>query len=165
MAIKYSSMLMSFLNGCKKLNINTQEKGKKMNLEIVEAYPRMFNKKIFAGTIHVFLIDEQIDIRGVMFSKNGNHTFVDLPYIYGYDRDDNKFVKYPMFQFFQPEKNKDLIQTIRTKALAYVLENWENFPICKPMYRKENTKKIKKEKPPFMSMSAYKKEKNENNKF
>lgn len=80
-----------------------------MKVEVVGYYPTVSKKKVkspIIGTLHVYLVDEEIDLRGihVIENKRGKY-FVRLPHQKNYDKDEKKMVEYPIFNFFNAEKN------------------------------------------------------------
>jgi hypothetical protein len=95
-----------------------------MNIEIVECY-QLFetNKKSFSGTVHVYLIDYGIDLRGVFITQYKNKWIVKLPSRTGIDPDTKKEISYPIFSFVDREKTKKMIDDIKNKASKYIEEN------------------------------------------
>lgn len=96
-----------------------------MNIEIVEFYEDMRNdaKQILTGTLHVYLIDEEIDLRGVYVSKRKNYWYIGFPQKVGFDPDIEENVRYPVFSFTNAEKNKQLLNEIVTKGREYIEKN------------------------------------------
>jgi len=119
-----------------------------MNVELIGVYPIAFNKKAFIGTMHIFLVEEKLDVRGIFVTKSKNKFFVDMPHMTQYDHEEKKFVNFPIFQFFDNAKHKLLVSILRQKALDYFKENWEKIPVCKIVPREPKVKNFeKKEKP------------------
>ncbi len=84
-----------------------------MNIEIVEFYPKKTNPKKktnFLGTMHVYLVDDHIDIRGVSVVMLKDRYFFRLPHLPGFDGE--KRVFYPIFNFTSPEKQKDFFASL-----------------------------------------------------
>lgn len=97
-------------------------KGKgKMEIEVVDFYPKqkLKNKK-FVGTMHVYLCEKKIDIRGIKVFKAGKSFFVDVPHQYGYDDDEKKDVKYPLISFLENDEQEDFITSLRKEAKKYL---------------------------------------------
>lgn len=97
-----------------------------MDIEIVEAYDIVKkNKKSFNWSVHVYICAEQFDLRGVFISKRGKSYFVHLPHRWTTDPETNENVCFPTFSYTSPEKNKDLIDSIREKAVPFIKEKIE----------------------------------------
>ena len=90
------------------------EKGKKKSLriEIVDFYETTRKKDFIEGTLHIYLIDYNIDLRGIYLKKDKKHWFLDFPYRKSIDKDTNKEVKYPVFSFTNIE-----LKTFRSLVL------------------------------------------------
>jgi hypothetical protein len=97
-----------------------------MNIEIVDffPFPKQIIKNKTCGTMHVYLIDLEIDIRGmyIEFSKNGS-LYMRMPGGFGIDHETGQKVRYPIFSFTSQQKGEALMQSIRTKAKEYVQKN------------------------------------------
>lgn len=74
---------------------------KEIELEVVEFYPNKHDKikDFLSGTLHVYLISHDIDIRGIYVRKKGKHWFFGMPYAWGTDPDTKQKVKFPVFTF------------------------------------------------------------------
>lgn len=98
-----------------------------MNIEVVEFYPieRNDKKEVLKGTLHVYLIDLALDIRGIFVSKKKNFWHFYMPHQKGIDQDTSKPVKYPIFSFMKPEQNKNFLKVVREKGKEYILKNLE----------------------------------------
>jgi hypothetical protein len=104
-----------------------------MNIEVVEFYvvDTSEDNEILSGTLHVYLIDYDIDLRGIFVSKKKNYWHFTLPYKKAVDGETGAILRYPIFSFANLEKNKDLFTAIRTKGREYI-ENLLNQTICEP---------------------------------
>lgn len=96
-----------------------------MNIEIVEFYiiEKNDKKKTLLGTVHIFIVDEGIDLRGIFVKLFNNKWIIHLPGRKAIDSDTGEEVRYPVFSYLDQEKNKKLINAIREKAIEYVKEN------------------------------------------
>lgn len=98
-----------------------------MNIEIVEFYPleNKQNKYKLIGTLHIYLVDYEIDIRGIFaaVAKNGA-VFFNMPGGYGIDQETGKKVRYPYLGFTDSEKSKALMKEVREKGRKYIEENY-----------------------------------------
>ena len=97
-----------------------------MNIEVVEFYPIEKNdkKQSLKGSLHVYLIDLGLDLRGIFVLKKKNTWVFRLPYRKGVDPDTKQPVGYPIFSFMKPEMNKELMQAIREKGKEYIIDNF-----------------------------------------
>lgn len=89
-----------------------------MEIEFVEFYPIERKKpgSKLIGTIHVYLCEEKIDIRGIKVFRCGRNCFVDVPYAVAWDKEEQKKVKYPYISFMDNDKQKDFIASLRKVA-------------------------------------------------
>jgi hypothetical protein len=94
-----------------------------MNIEIVDffPFPKQIIKNKTCGTMHVYLIDLEIDIRGmyIEFSKNGS-VYVNMPIGFGIDQETGQKVRYPIFSFTSRQKNTELMRALIAKAKEYI---------------------------------------------
>jgi len=86
----------------------------KMKFELVGFFPltdknRGKAKKSTLGSIHIYLIDCQIDIRGIMVSKKGKSLFFHIPHFYGLDGETGEPIRYPFFRFTKEKDHQDLL--------------------------------------------------------
>jgi hypothetical protein len=94
-----------------------------MKIEIIGFYPnKNKNPKILSGTMHIYLIDHDIDVRGIFVIKNGKKWQFRLPYVPGYDEEEKKPVRYPTFSFCDPAKNKEMIRYLRDNGPEFILK-------------------------------------------
>jgi hypothetical protein len=93
-----------------------------MDIEVVEFYPNRtcFRKGCMFGTMHIYIIDTEQDIRGVKVFKKDKCYFFKMPYFIGYDEETKENVTYPMFSFTDVEKNKALMDAIVQRGTAYI---------------------------------------------
>ena len=92
-----------------------------MDIEVVEFYAshRDDKKQILHGTLHVYLIDLQIDVRGVKVMKDKNSWRFNLPNAKAVDEEGNN-VWYPLISFTDRAKNTTLLSQIRSKGREFV---------------------------------------------
>lgn len=96
-----------------------------MNIEVVEFYPieKDDKKQSLKGSLHVYLIDLGLDLRGIFVLKKKDTWVFRLPYRKGIDSDTKQPVTYPIFSFMKPEMNKELMKAIREKGKEYIIDN------------------------------------------
>lgn len=91
-----------------------------MNIEIVDYHPH--NKKMGPeiGTLHVFLIDLGLDVRGCSVIKKGSQYIVNGPVRYGYCPDAERMLRYPVLAFTDQVTQKLFMHALITKGRDYV---------------------------------------------
>lgn len=98
-----------------------------MEIEIVEFYPVEKQERRLLGSLHVYIIDLKLDIRGfrVIFDMDAQKRwkFV-FPHISIFFPKEQKPETFPVVQFSDPQMNRDLIKQIRKKASEYIRKNF-----------------------------------------
>ncbi len=95
-----------------------------MKIEIVEFYPIKKTGKNFTGTLHVYIIDTDQDIRGIYVSKDKKNWWFRIPSRTHYDEELKKELSYPIFSFTNVDKNKELLSLIISEGKKYIIENF-----------------------------------------
>jgi len=92
-----------------------------MEIEVVEFYVsnRDDKKQTLNGTLHVYLVDLQIDVRGIKVLREKNSWRFNLPNARAVD-EEGKIVWYPLFSFTDRIKNTALLSQIRSKGREFV---------------------------------------------
>lgn len=92
-------------------------------IEIVNFYPavREDNKQFLQGSLHVYLYDLDIDLRGVFISKKKDYWYFSLPLKIA--KDDGQTVKYPIVSFRDRGKTNQLLQLIKEQGKPFI-ENY-----------------------------------------
>lgn len=98
-----------------------------INIEFVEFYP--FEKKktkkngwVNIGTVHIYLIDYEMDIRGIVVIQKGKNFRFNCPHFMTYDPEEKRKVTYPHIRFTNEAKHKALMDFLHQKALKHVKE-------------------------------------------
>jgi hypothetical protein len=116
-----------------------------MDIEIVEFYPiKTQEGGGFTGSLHVYLIEQDIDIRGiyVKYDPKKPKAFLFLmPAQFAKDSD-GKATKFPIFQFANHCKNTQLKKQIEFRAIPYIQKNHLGMDVMEPP-------KAEKRKPKF----------------
>ncbi len=95
-----------------------------MNIEVIEFYPNNNPKyKTLLGTVHCYLPDLDVDLRGICVFKNKQYIIVRIPSGRGEDPETKKKISYPLFSFLNPEKTQQMIREIRQKTIEYLDDN------------------------------------------
>lgn len=88
-----------------------------MEIEIVGFYKNIDGKFKGLGTLHVYLVEYGIDIRGIrVLKKDPNGFFYKLPGKTTIDEDSKQQVWYPFVAFSDVVKTQDMIQSIKQKG-------------------------------------------------
>lgn len=95
-----------------------------MEIEIVEFYPYKPKGKKVSGTLHVYLIDLEMDIRGIHVSVTGKHWWFQMPYRVQYDHANKEEVRFPLIGFTDLTKHEAMMNSIREKGRIYIEKNF-----------------------------------------
>lgn len=149
--------------------IYTIAKGESMKIEIVEFYPTYISKDLnqASGTLHIYLPEEGIDIRGcrVRLKNNKGNFYAALPHGRQYD-EEKKLQNYPMFSFFDDAKQQELKACLIEEAKKFMVVKIASMtpkqrkphqrPSTKKYAPKTNAKGIpfKSSKPPKMQFNT-----------
>lgn len=93
-----------------------------MNIEIVEAYLIVKKGKRVCWSLHVYIPEYDMDLRGIKVYRRENSWFFQMPYLSNYDHEEKRIVKFPVIGFSEREKSKRLIENIQEKAKIYIEE-------------------------------------------
>ncbi len=110
------------------INQKSYHKEPEFKIEIIEYYPliKKNKKQNFIGTMHIYLVDEEMDVRGVyVFKKEDNKYKFVMPHKYSKDLESGKNEWYPIINFTSQRKNKDLSKALYIKGTDYVKEFYE----------------------------------------
>jgi len=90
----------------------------KGEVEVVEFYPEI--NKTCVGTLHIYLPEFLMDIRGVgVMKREKGKYFFQMPYRKTLD-EEGKPVIYPILNFSDPDLYKSLIVNLRKAAKKYI---------------------------------------------
>lgn len=95
-----------------------------MKYEFVEFYPigeKLKNKKIL-GTCHIYAIDLELDIRGIVVAKTGKGFFFHFPHGWQIDPETNKLEKYPILRFTNAERHQELLKFMYDEVTPAIIE-------------------------------------------
>lgn len=96
-----------------------------MKFEFVEFYHapedvKQRNKHSL-GTLHIYAIDCELDLRGIRINKAGRSIIFILPYTSTTDEEGQK-VKYPFFRFTNEKIHKELMEFLHKEVKPKILE-------------------------------------------
>jgi len=101
-----------------------------MKIEHVAFYVRTFkDPKNFTGSLHVYICDYGMDLKGINCKIKKGVAYVDLPY--GIGEDDGKKIKFPLISFCDAKKHKDLITQIRRNLMPFLIEEMKSETLSK----------------------------------
>jgi hypothetical protein len=89
------------------------------------------------GTVHIYLVEEEMDIRGILAVKYSQGVYFKLPYYRAFDKEEQKIVTYPHITFTDPSKQA---------ALSDFLKNTLKEKIKDQILKEELAKQGKKPK-------------------
>ncbi len=95
-----------------------------MKFEFVEFYPApSYNiKKDVVGTVHIYAIDCQMDIRGIVVIKRGKHLYFKFPHFHGEDPETKKRTIYPYIRFTDEKTHQELLDFLHTKVAKKIFK-------------------------------------------
>ena len=108
-----------------------------MEVKFIAFYEEIFDKekKVLKGSAHVYIVDLDMDLRGVDVLFEAGKAWITLPSQTRYDKEKQKDVRYPIIQFANREKT-----LILRKAVIKCVTKYINTNILRP---KKKTRKRK----------------------
>jgi DNA-binding cell septation regulator SpoVG len=98
-----------------------------MKVEIVGFYKNQDRKRRkLVGTLHAYLVDLELDIRGINVLKGGKGYFFQMPGRKTIDEETKESVWYPFFTFSDVQLHKDLINSIIEKGNEFLKKELTN---------------------------------------
>lgn len=96
-----------------------------MKYEFVEFYQTK-KAKNFLGTVHIYMIDIQLDIRGIGVIKKGKNLFFSFPHFKAVNSDTNDVIQYPFIRFANDIAQKELIDFLKNVVKPEILKRLTN---------------------------------------
>jgi len=98
-----------------------------MKFELVDFYPitdknREKNNKDTLGTIHIYAIDCQLDLRGIRVKKNGKAIFFYMPHVLGSDHETGEKIRYPVFRWTDQKIHQQMMDFLHTEVKPLIKE-------------------------------------------
>lgn len=98
-----------------------------MKFELVDFYPitdknRGNAKKSFLGTIHLYIIDYDMDFRGIRVTKSGKSIFFQIPHISTQDHETGQKVRYPVIRWTNQKNHEEMMNFLHTFVKPIIRE-------------------------------------------
>lgn len=95
-----------------------------MKFELVEYYP-IKNKKFerTLGTVHIYAIDCELDIRGILVTKQGKGIYFNLPHFKAKDEETGELVRYPHIRWTNQKTHEEMLDFLHREVKPLVLES------------------------------------------
>lgn len=111
-----------------------------MKVEFVEFYPLPENKNKIHGTLHIYIIDYKLDIRGIYAKIQKGRFCFRFPYKTGYDPESNEKCFYPIVSLCEPDMKK-LVKILKIDGEKFVNDRLNSgelkFPTPRPNQESE----------------------------
>ena len=98
-----------------------------MKFEFVEFYEateetKKRRGKNILGTVHIYCIDCELDIRGIAARNQGKNIFFNVPFFHDIDKETGENVQYPLVRFTNEKTHKDLMDFLRNEVQPKIFE-------------------------------------------
>ena len=95
-----------------------------MKFEFVEFYECKLETrpKGFLGTVHIYAIDCNLDIRGIRVVKKGKELYFSLPHFKAVDEESGIFVWYPLIRWTDEKTQKQMMDFLKKEVRPIVKE-------------------------------------------
>lgn len=111
-----------------------------MDIEIVEYYPTKKTETSFEGSLHIYLIDLKLDLRGCFVSYDKTRSprwVIYLPDKEVFSEIDQTTNRFPVISFIEKKKYHSLVESLYAKARPYITENYYSDFIGKKLTEEE----------------------------
>lgn len=125
-----------------------------MNIEIVDFFPERITPNTVIGTLHVYLPDYGVDLRGLLVHMTSTALHILAPTKTTYDIKEKKKCTYPIFEIMDIEKKKEFFDFVKALARPVIMAK-----IKEGVTNRPNTPRrpIKGKKGPFCAKKGYRK--------
>lgn len=94
-----------------------------MKFELVDFYPIKNNKnKKILGTVHIYAIDCELDIRGILVFLHCKKIFFKFPYFKAYDQETNEEIKYPHIIWTNNSTQKEMMDFLKNEVSPKIFQ-------------------------------------------
>lgn len=120
-----------------------------MKFEIVEFYPLKKEKKKIIGTVHLYIADWDMDLRGIRYMRNKSangkvFNLFRLPEKRTIDEDGN-LVRYPIICWPNPDIKRWIIEYLMNEGVAFINKRLKEGVKYPPLFKKETIEQLKRE--------------------
>jgi hypothetical protein len=91
---------------------------------VVDYYPYKSKGREIQGSLHVYLIDFKMDLRGIWVRRKGRSWRFTMPTKVTTDWETQKEVRFPIIDFTEPQMNKDLLKSIIEEGRKFIEEKY-----------------------------------------
>lgn len=94
-----------------------------MKFEFVEFYPikKPRNNQV-KGTVHIYAIDCELDIRGIFVHIHAKSMYFNLPHFMAEDEETGNLVRYPHIRWTKEETHKEMMDFLHKEVKPKVRE-------------------------------------------
>lgn len=95
-----------------------------MKFELVEFYAidnKEFPKTL--GTVHIYAIDCELDIRGILVTKQAKGIYFNLPHYNAKDQETGENVRYPHIRWTNQKTHEEMLNFLHREVKPLVLKN------------------------------------------
>ena len=94
-----------------------------MKFEFVEFYETTDDKlpKNFVGTVHIYAIDCELDIRGIRVTLHGKGMFFNFPHFKAIEEDTGKPIMYPLIRWTNEKTHKEMLDFLHNEVKPLIL--------------------------------------------
>lgn len=97
-------------------------------VEVVEFYPNKNEKKKMFGTLHVYLPDLDIDLRGCPVYKTKKTFIAEPPFLFGVHEDTQEACRFPIFNFCNSKTQAKFYDAFKKATLQYMFKKFSKKP-------------------------------------
>jgi hypothetical protein len=95
-----------------------------MKFELVEFYPahKSHRNKSFLGSVHIYVIDFELDIRGILVFKRGKKPFFQKPYSVALDAETGERVRFPLVGWSNTSREAEMMEFLNTQVCPEIMK-------------------------------------------
>lgn len=96
-----------------------------MKFELVEFYPEkkaLRGKRVCLGTVHIYAIDCELDLRGIAVSKHGKGMFFNFPHYSAIDSESGEKVRYPIVRWTNQKTHEEMMNFLHKEVKPEILK-------------------------------------------
>lgn len=98
-----------------------------MKFEMVEFYRTDLKKnKNILGTVHIYAIDCELDIRGIRVWRQGKGMWFNFPHLRALDNETGKEVMYPLIRWTNEATHKEMMDFLHNEVKPKIREILKN---------------------------------------